>query len=47
MKSQNTKDSNRKETMIEMTKETPRNRIKIKGYYLRVRQSSTKKGKKG
>jgi len=30
-----------------MSREKPRKRIKIKGYYMQVRQRSTKKGKKG
>jgi hypothetical protein len=30
-----------------MSKKKPRKRIKIKGHYMRVRQRSTKKGKKG
>jgi len=32
---------------IEMSKKKPRKRIKVKGKYLKVRQRSTKKGKKG
>jgi hypothetical protein len=33
--------------MIEMSKERPRKRTKIKGHYMQVRQRSTRKGKKG
>jgi len=33
--------------MIEMSKKKPRKRVKIKGRYMQVRQSSSKKGKKG
>ena len=33
--------------MIEMPKEKPRKRTKIKGHYMQVRQRSTRKGKKG
>jgi len=33
--------------MIEMSKEKPRKRTKIKGHYMQVRQRSTKKGKRG
>jgi len=33
--------------MVPMAKKTPRKRTKVKGHYMRVRQRSTKKGKKG
>ena len=33
--------------MIQMSKEKPRKRIRIKGHYIQVRQRSTGKGKKG
>ena len=33
--------------LIQMVKKPPRKRVKIKSHYYRVRQRSTKKGKKG
>jgi len=33
--------------LIEMPKEKPRKRTRIKGHYMQVRQRSTRKGKKG